>query len=96
MPANYVKIVNVKEDSERFLENLSERLKEYNWKIDSLTDKSLTLTTGTSFLSWGERIIIEKLSHSMLSITSECKLVTQIVDWGKNKRNVERILTLLP
>lgn len=96
MSANYIKVVNVNEVSERLLENLSERLKEYNWRIDSLSDRNLTLTTGTSFFSWGERIVIEKLSQSMLSITSECKLVTQIIDWGKNKRNVEKVLALLP
>lgn len=96
MSANYIKVVNVNEVSERLLENLSEILKEYNWRIDSLSDRNLTLTTGTSFFSWGERIVIEKLSQSMLSITSECKLVTQIIDWGKNKRNVEKVLALLP
>lgn len=47
---------------------------------------------GVSFSSWGEKITIsltpQGVGATRIDITSECGMPTQVVDWGKNKRNV--------
>lgn len=52
-------------------------------------------SNGISLTSWGENIDITILyindNSSQVTIKSECTLPTQIVDWGKNKSNVEKL-----
>lgn len=53
-------------------------------------------TTGVTFTSWGEivQITIAAIAPNqvLMSISSECAMPTQIVDWGKNGDNVTRII----
>jgi hypothetical protein len=51
--------------------------------------------TSMSFWSWGERVTITTLPDGGLSITSRCALPTQCFDWGKNQKNVMRVLDAL-
>lgn len=52
-------------------------------------------THGVSFSSWGENITITLTyvndSTTKVDIYSECRMPTQIIDWGKNKRVVTGI-----
>ena len=52
-----------------------------------------------SFTSWGEKIIIGlmPLPGGLVSVevSSECAMPTQIIDWGKNKKNIEGILNYI-
>lgn len=53
----------------------------------------MTLTVRLSFWSFGERVTVALGSVdgcSLVDITSSCVLRTQILDWGKNERNVRR------
>ena len=50
---------------------------------------------GVSFSSWGEKVIIGLMPVATdminVEVSSECALPTQILDWGKNKHNLEAI-----
>jgi hypothetical protein len=65
-------------------------------KVASSDESSGTIvaTTGVSLRSWGEKIPIvvteSEPGKSMVSVASKSKMA--LVDWGKNKQNVERIL----
>ena len=52
-------------------------------------------TSSINLSSWGENIDITVLyineNSSQVIIKSECALPTQLIDWGKNKSNVEKI-----
>lgn len=48
-------------------------------------------STGMSLSSWGERIVIRWTSGTTVHVRSECVLPTQCIDWGRNRRNVERL-----
>lgn len=48
-----------------------------------------------SLLSWGEDVTASigfGQRGSVVTLTSESSMPTQVVDWGRNRRNVERIL----
>ncbi len=50
---------------------------------------------GTSFSSWGEKITVTLTALSpqstQIHILSECGMPTQLVDWGKNNKNVNAV-----
>lgn len=52
-----------------------------------------------SFSSWGENVIITLTAQTpqttAVTIQSKCSLPTQIIDWGKNKSNVDRIFAYI-
>lgn len=53
---------------------------------------------GISFTSWGESITINVFSlqqGTQISIWSECSFPTQLIDWGKNRSNVDEIFNYI-
>ncbi len=51
----------------------------------------MSFKASLSFWSFGERVTVEVGSvagNSVIDVSSSCILPTQIVDWGKNERNV--------
>jgi nitrate reductase NapAB chaperone NapD len=65
-------------------------------KVKSSDEASgqILAATGVSFKSWGEKVPIAVSESgpgkSIVSVTSQSKMA--LVDWGKNKQNLERIL----
>ena len=48
--------------------------------------------------SWGEDILVrfqENEEGTLIQFTSSCKMSTQIIDWGKNKKNAKKFLASL-
>ena len=60
---------------------------------------ALKLTTGTTWRSWGEIILLnfrqDRNDGCVVEIRSKPWLGTTVVDYGKNKENVERIAELI-
>ena len=50
----------------------------------------LEARAGFSFWSYGENVWVQVGDGSTVDVRSECIWPTQLVDWGKNKRNVNR------
>jgi hypothetical protein len=48
-----------------------------------------------SLRSWGENITVTVGTDGTTEIVSECRFPTQFVDWGKNRANVTRLLSML-
>jgi len=62
------------------------------YKCDPAT-KIFTASTGMNLTSYGEDLMIAitpTVKGSAVRIRSECSLATQLVDWGKNKKNIDR------
>lgn len=61
----------------------------------------IQFTHGVSFSSWGENIQITitvnpgNSNYTDVFVRSECSMPTQIVDWGKNQENLNKIFTYL-
>jgi hypothetical protein len=58
----------------------------------SFDNNGITGSTGASGKSWGEKIIVTLVPGGEIKIRSECALKTQCADWGKNQKNVEKII----
>lgn len=61
-----------------------------DWKIVHSGKDQLIAHTGFSFSSWSEQVTVD-ISDGVLNIKSECT-GNQVVDWGKNKKNVTRFM----
>jgi len=52
----------------------------------------------TGWRSWGENVTATVgfgPAGSLVTLVSECAMPTQLLDWGKNRANVERIVAQL-
>jgi hypothetical protein len=58
-------------------------------------NKKILATVGISFASWGENISVEIDDDANLSIVSKLAFPLQIIDWGKNRQNVNKFFTEL-
>ncbi|MGH7132924.1 MAG: hypothetical protein ACREJO_13370 [Phycisphaerales bacterium] len=52
-------------------------------------------SSGLNMWSWSEKLIVERAGPTTLRVRSECALSTQCVDWGKNARNVRKIIAAI-
>lgn len=48
-----------------------------------------------SWAAWGTNISAWPLGARRLRVRSECALVTQCIDWGRNRRNVQALREIL-
>ncbi len=63
-----------------------------NYTCDPAT-KIYTASTGMSFSSYGEDLMIAVMptvKGSAVRIRSECSMPTQVIDYGRNKKNIDR------
>jgi hypothetical protein len=92
MTAEYQDVLKTPLSTERVRSILLDYLNSNNI-VYTIDDNRIMYTTGVSFFSWGERISVS-IQGEIIKIKSKCKLRTQIQDWGKNKRNVRKLLRL--
>jgi hypothetical protein len=45
-----------------------------------------------SLASWGEEVTLTALAPQRLLVRSECAMPTQCLDWGRNEKNVKRVV----
>ena len=75
-----------------FMEPIIESL---SWSIREYSQDQMLISSKVSIKSWGEKIRVTILPSGFLQIRSECSLPTQCIDWGKNKKNVNRLLVAI-
>ena len=78
------------EDSNYFLVLALEAALKLNWDVGFITEGGFVAYTKFSMASWGEEITVS-ISGKSAKIKSECT-GTQLLDWGKNKKNVKKLL----
>lgn len=78
---------------------VSERLP-FGFKSESIVgaSKVFNLSSDINLASWGEKITVTLTSvegGTCVDVLSECAMPTQIIDWGKNQKNVEALFSFL-
>jgi hypothetical protein len=74
-----------------------EAVRQSGFKIreSDLAAGRISARAGVNFRSWGESIHVYVDAEDRVDITSESRFPLTVVDWGKNRWNVERIFTRL-
>lgn len=77
--------------SEQFLTLSIEAAKKLGWNIGPVSSEGFIAYTQFSMSSWSEEFEVT-LTGSFATLKSECT-GNQVVDWGKNKRNIEDFIS---
>ena len=77
-------------NKEHFLVFALEAVRKIDWKVSFVSETGFIAYTGFSMSSWGEEVIV-KIDNGVATIKSECT-GSQIMDWGKNKGNVNELI----
>jgi hypothetical protein len=67
---------------------VGESMDRLGWRYERPSPNMFVARNTVNPWSWGEKIAVEISDEGVLTAKSECLLVTQCLDWGKNRRNV--------
>lgn len=80
-------------DKEHFLVFVIEAAFKLDWNVSFVSETGFIAYTKFSWSSWSEEVTV-KIDNGVANIKSECT-GSQLMDWGKNKKNVEALLSKL-
>lgn len=78
---------------EQFLVIAIEAAKKLDWNVGNTSETGFVAYTKFSMSSWSEEIKV-KIENGNANLKSECT-GSQMVDWGKNKKNIESLITTI-
>jgi rhomboid protease GluP len=78
---------------EHFLVLAIEAAQKMEWNVSFVSETGFIAYTKFSFSSYGEEVTV-KIDGTTVNIKSECT-GSQIADWGKNKHNIEDLLSAI-
>jgi hypothetical protein len=94
-PAYAEDVIDVDLPRDELRRMVKRTLESLRWRYDPGAKNSLVAKVGVNFWSWGERVRIKLGPDGEVFVRSQCALVTQCIDWGKNQRNVDQFLDRL-
>jgi hypothetical protein len=79
------------------MERVIDALKTLKYRIleQDVKNGFITARSRLNIWSWTEKVIVNIDDCGHVRVESKCTLPTQVVDWGKNRRNVEKIFGLI-
>lgn len=80
-------------EKEKFLVLAIESAFKLDWEVSFVSETGFIAYTKFSWSSWSEEITV-KIGNGVINIKSECT-GSQLMDFGKNKKNVEALLSKL-
>jgi len=67
-----------------------------SWSISEYTENHMLVRSKDRLWEWEpQKIRITILPSGSILVRSECAIFTQCFDWGKNKRNVHKLLSAI-
>jgi len=87
-----------REPFEKVFEQAQNALRDVGFKIKNvnLDQGVIEVSTGVSWRSWGEKIVINiRKTQEGTSVEIESKLKAQLVDWGKSSENIVKFFAAL-
>ncbi len=94
-PAYYSEIISIPIQRHKFNQLVKEVLENLEWKFTEVSAEEHCSTVNINALSWGEKIKIKTLFEGRILIESKCDYPLQCFDWGKNKGNVQLLISKL-
>ncbi len=90
--AMYEERYTVSENVKNLHDIIIKSVSELSWSIQEEKDNKIIAVVESGMLSWGEKVVINKLTDNEISIVSKCSLPIQFIDYGKNRKNVESLI----
>ena len=93
-PASYKRVLDQSNVNE-IKNKLDNPLLMHPFIIENVGEDKVVLKMKWSVWSWGENITIDISDKKAITIISKCICPVQLYDWGKNKENVELLISKL-
>ncbi len=93
LPAKFTKEINKSEHAD--FRDVVESLDVLPFEVERMDDDKVVLKAGWSVWSWGEIIKIDFSDDKTITISSRCVFPLQLIDYGKNREDVERLFLKL-
>jgi hypothetical protein len=93
-PAKHQEVFSWDHDEEMLFDMVERSLERLQWNLTNQKGDMIYAKTPTGSVTLGERIIIQ-VAQPRVAIRSECFIPTQILDFGKNKRNTEDFFDMM-
>ncbi len=92
--AKATKILLVDLDADLLFEKLITEIKNAKLRIQyaDKVDRSILVTTPITFRSWGENIYFDVLNNGNSSEILIQSVALQLISWGKNDENIEKLI----
>ncbi len=93
-PAKYQEIIEWDHEEEFLFQIVEEGLEILQWQVTNHRGDMIYAKTPTGSVTLGERILIQIVAPKV-AIRSECYIPTQLWDFGKNQKNVDRLIEVI-
>jgi len=90
-PAHAAASQRFKLDQKQLIELAGEALTSLGLSYERPFPNRFLARTAFGFWSVGERLVVEVESDGTVTVRSECLMPTQMLDWGRNRRNVNAV-----
>ncbi len=88
-PSSYRDEIRINRSKDEVIGLIKETLKNLDWFYEE-TERDIIVHMPISWASWGEKIKFVITEHDTLLVESRCYF--QVIDCGKNKKNVDRFV----
>jgi hypothetical protein len=91
-PAHHGEVIDIEDDRVTARKAICQAFDELEWRYELIDVDNYRSWVRFSGESWEKKFEVSLLDDGMMKIVSTCRLPTQCLDFGKNRRNVERFL----
>jgi len=95
MANKHIRVLDLQEPGKTFLRRTYDAMTQLGWYIQGTTETTIFAKTPETFTAQPQNIYVELLPENLVEIRSHNQLKTQVIDWGRNKKNVELLLATL-
>ena len=95
MAYQHTRILDLQEPGRDFLRRAYDAMELLKWYIHETTDTSIRARLPETMRSQPQVIMVRLLPDNKVEVQSKNPLRTQVIDFGKNKKNVELLLQTL-
>lgn len=95
MANKHIRVIQLQEPAQHFFQRAAEAMRRMGWNVFRVEPQFLEGSVSMSFWSWGEDIQMRQVAEDQVELVSKCKLVTQVIDFGRNRKNIDKILNMM-
>ncbi len=92
MANKHERIIDLQEPGQQFLSRTWRAFKILGWTVNTTHSHGIEGNIPMSLMSWGERISVQLVNDGQAQVRSASALPTQVIDFGRNRKNVEKLL----
>ncbi len=91
----YTATIDLDSDRRSIREAIVQTFRLIGWEYETPHSDKFVAKIPINGSSWGEKLTVRFTDDGRIEIESKCSPFPQLLDWGKNRKNVEQFLKLL-